>query len=134
MCSEKYKTGCVTFLKQHSLRSDRVRIQVQGESSLKACFLLLKRTILGLPWQSNGLDSVLPLQGAWVQSLVRELRFCKPCGQKRKGFLSHFPPPPPHSLPMPGSTSYLASKRNKQPSQLPFDPSLSSFGCRKSIP
>lgn len=40
---------CVTFLKQHSLRSDRVRIQVQGESSLKACFLILKRTILGLP-------------------------------------------------------------------------------------
>jgi len=24
----------------------------------------------GLPWWSSGLDSVLPLQGAWVLSLV----------------------------------------------------------------
>ena len=28
----------------------------------------------GLPWWSSGEASVLPLQGAWVQSLVRELR------------------------------------------------------------
>ena len=42
--------------------------------------------------------------------------------KKRKVFLSHFSPPPPHSLPMPVSTSYLASERDKQPSQLPFDP------------
>ena len=28
----------------------------------------------GLPWQSNGEDSMLPLQGAQVQTLVRDLR------------------------------------------------------------
>ena len=28
-----------------------------------------------LPWQSSGEDSMLPLQGSSVQSLVRELRF-----------------------------------------------------------
>lgn len=28
----------------------------------------------GLPWQSSGYDSMLPKQGVWVQSLVRELR------------------------------------------------------------
>ena len=28
----------------------------------------------GLPWRSSGWDSVLPLKGTWVQSLVRELR------------------------------------------------------------
>ena len=28
----------------------------------------------GLPWWSSGWDSVLPMQGAWVRSLVRELR------------------------------------------------------------
>ena len=26
-----------------------------------------------LPWKSSGKDSALPMQGAWVQSLVREL-------------------------------------------------------------
>ena len=29
---------------------------------------------MGLPWWFSGLDSVLPMQGAQVQSLVRELR------------------------------------------------------------
>ena len=28
----------------------------------------------GLPWQSSGKDSTLPLQGLRVQSLVREVR------------------------------------------------------------
>ena len=38
----------------------------------------------GLPWQSSGLDSVLPMQGVrWVQvqTLVRELR-SQMCGLK----------------------------------------------------
>ena len=30
--------------------------------------------ILGLPWWSSGEDSVLPVKGAWVRALVRELR------------------------------------------------------------
>ena len=36
--------------------------------------LVLKITLVGSPWRSSGQESVLPLQGAWVQSLVRELR------------------------------------------------------------
>ena len=27
----------------------------------------------GLPWWSSGWDSMLPMKGVWVQSLVREL-------------------------------------------------------------
>ena len=33
----------------------------------------LKYTVIGLPWWSSGKDSALPMQGAWVLSLVREL-------------------------------------------------------------
>ena len=29
--------------------------------------------MVGIPWWSSDLDSMLPLQGTWVQSLVREL-------------------------------------------------------------
>ena len=29
--------------------------------------------LLGLPWWSSGQDKKLPMQGAWVQSLIREL-------------------------------------------------------------
>ena len=32
----------------------------------------------GLPWQSNGYDSMLPMQGAQVPSLMGELRSCVP--------------------------------------------------------
>ena len=35
--------------------------------------------MLRLPWWSSGRDSRLPLQGAWVQSLVRALRSRKQC-------------------------------------------------------
>ena len=35
---------------------------------------------MGLPWWSSGYDSALPLQGAWVRSLVGEIRSCIPCG------------------------------------------------------
>ena len=33
-----------------------------------------------LPWWSNGWDSTLPVQEAWVQSLVRKLWSCMLCG------------------------------------------------------
>ena len=33
------------------------------------------RNILGIPWWSSSSDSALPMQGAWVRSLARELRF-----------------------------------------------------------
>ena len=35
--------------------------------------LCLKNVCGGLPWWSSGKGSVLPMQGAWVRSLVREL-------------------------------------------------------------
>ena len=38
----------------------------------------------GLPWQSSGEDSVLPLQGLWVLSLFRNLSSCMPLSQKKK--------------------------------------------------
>ena len=34
-----------------------------------------KDALAGLPWGSSGSDSVLPLQGVRVQSLVRKIRF-----------------------------------------------------------
>ena len=43
-----------------------------------------KVPVLGIPWWSSGLDSVLPLQGAWVLSLVRKLRSHKMRGTKKK--------------------------------------------------
>ena len=38
----------------------------------------------GLPWCSSGEDATLPLQGAQVRSLVRELRSCMPRGETKK--------------------------------------------------
>ena len=38
----------------------------------------------GPPWQYSGEDSVFSLQGAWVRSLVGELRSCKLHGQKQR--------------------------------------------------
>ena len=35
-------------------------------------------------WQSSGQDSTFPMQGVWVQSLVRELRFPMPCNMAKK--------------------------------------------------
>ena len=62
-----------------------------GASSASAVVSHVESTrSLGLPWRSSGLDSVLPLQGAWVRSLVGELRSphtarcSKPPSQKKK--------------------------------------------------
>ena len=41
-------------------------------------------TLSGIPWQSNGEDSTLPLLRAGDQSLIRELRSHELCGQKKK--------------------------------------------------
>ena len=38
----------------------------------------------GLLWWCSGYDSELPVQGAWVQSLVRELRSHMPYGITKK--------------------------------------------------
>ena len=42
--------------------------------------LMSRDSDVGLPWWSSGWDSVLPLQGAWVPSLVGELGSCMPHG------------------------------------------------------
>ena len=43
-----------------------------------------KKRAEGIPWQSSGEDSVLPLLEAQVQSLVGELRLHKPCVKAKK--------------------------------------------------
>ena len=50
--------------------------------------MLNKKQFLGIPWLFSGYDSVLLLRTR-VQSLVRELRSCRPSSQKQKN----------HSLP-----------------------------------
>ena len=40
--------------------------------------------VSGLPWCSNGWDSVLPIQEVWVRSLVRELRSLMLRGMAKK--------------------------------------------------
>ena len=42
------------------------------------------KNLQGVRWQSSGWDSVLLLQWAQVQSLVRELRSCMSCGLAKK--------------------------------------------------
>ena len=44
----------------------------------------INNTVEGLPWQSSGSDSAFPLQGPWVQSLVRELGPLMPHGIAKK--------------------------------------------------
>ena len=44
----------------------------------------IKANVRGVPWWSSGWDSALSLPGAWVQSLVEELRSCKPCVRANK--------------------------------------------------
>ena len=45
--------------------------------------MLNKKQFLGIPWLFSGYDSVLLLRTR-VQSLVRELRSCRPSSQKQK--------------------------------------------------
>ena len=44
----------------------------------------MKETEEGLPWWPSGKDSVLPMRGAWVRSLVEELRSHVSCGVAKK--------------------------------------------------
>ena len=45
---------------------------LKAQNKLAVCKLYFKNQQAGLPWWSRGLDSVLPIQGAWVQFLVAE--------------------------------------------------------------
>ena len=56
----------------------------QVEGSLHCAMLPLQEVIMGLPWRSSDWDTALPMQGPWVQSLVRELRSHMPCGEAIK--------------------------------------------------
>ena len=56
-----------------------------SSASYKISVLLHKLLLLlGIPWQYSGSDSMLPLQGARVPSLVEELRYCMPRGVAKK--------------------------------------------------
>ena len=50
----------------------------------KLRFKKKKKISRGLPWQSSGSDSVFPLEGTWVRSLVGELSFQMPRGMAKK--------------------------------------------------
>ena len=66
-----YIISHTTIWRQHD---QQVSI-VKGNKTPTLVNSLKKNTeFQGIPWQSSGQDSVLPLQGAWVQSLVGELR------------------------------------------------------------
>ena len=47
---------------------------------------IMTTSVWRLPWWSSGLDSMLPVQGAWVQSLIGELEIpqAASCSQKPK--------------------------------------------------
>lgn len=46
----------------------------------QAFFYFKKNALLGIPWESSGRSSELPLQGAQVQPLVGERRTHMLCG------------------------------------------------------
>ena len=53
--------------------------------ALKKCFPWKNKILtVKLPWWPTGEDSVLPMQWAWVQSLVGELRSDMPHGMAKK--------------------------------------------------
>ena len=58
--------------------------KIKGRDPNPSIDLLTLEKREGFLWQSSGEDSVLSLQGAWVQSLVRELRSPKLYDQKGK--------------------------------------------------
>ena len=55
------------------------KIKYDGQATLRAYLgSLNKQTIImGIPWLSSGLSSLLPLQVAWVLILVGKLRYGK---------------------------------------------------------
>ena len=53
------------------------------------CLSVFRQVPLGLPW-SFRYDSALPLQGPWVRSLIGEISYHKPWGQKKKVALDSF--------------------------------------------
>ena len=60
-----------TLWERHSSRMKKVF--AKHKSSIKIHSLAYNKEFQGLPWQSSGYDSALPLHGAQVQSLVGEL-------------------------------------------------------------
>lgn len=65
----------LSYFQRGLSKIDTIRIVFKG-----FLFIFLKSTLSGIPWPSGGWDSELPLQGARVPSLIRELRSRKPGG------------------------------------------------------
>ena len=74
-CSEK---PCIAASEWPLLAENREKPAQQGKEE-------------EIPWWSNGWDSTLLLQGAWVQSLVRKLRSCMPCSAGKNNKKRIFP-------------------------------------------
>ena len=57
-----------------TLYNSLYKVQVQEKLIYsKKKILVIETVVTGTPWWSSGYDSTLPVQGAWVGSLVREL-------------------------------------------------------------
>ena len=64
-------------------RKQRGELRGQGGDGGRGAVTVLNfkdHTHMGLPWRCSGYDSVLSMQGAQVQSLVRDLRSFMLCG------------------------------------------------------
>ena len=78
------KTSWYTLIFWYIIVSRRRSTKVKEFFFLQMYFNIQLLCQSGLPWPSSGYNSPLLLQGARVQSLVRELRSCIRWGQKKK--------------------------------------------------
>ena len=72
----------------HLVYTARLLIIIKWYSYIPSGFKIM--WFLGIPWLSSGHGFELSLQGAWVQSLVRELRSHMPHGKREKNKMMWF--------------------------------------------
>ena len=86
---ENPRDGGAWWTAIYGVSQSRTQLKRLSSSSSNRIHLFKKHSSLGLPWQSSGSDSALPMQGEWIQSLVRELSFHMPCSTAKKKKLSN---------------------------------------------
>ena len=79
-----YRQGKAKRVQHHQNNFVR-KTSLSEKEKVRTRNMKIMKKILGIPWQSSGQGSMLPLQGACVRSLVMELRSCKlRCMAKKK--------------------------------------------------
>lgn len=78
-----------TMGKLRQLSFIRNLVYLSGSSSfhfIDGTVFLQNKPYMGIPWRSSGHDSALPLQGAWIRSLVGGTKILQAtqCGQKKQ--------------------------------------------------